>query len=185
MTMSVRMAAAAFFSLTTLCHVRAAEYSIEQIEATLKGSSSQSPADFAGKDLSDLDLSRFGFRNANVRDANFFASRLIQADFRGAHLEGANLNGAWLMGTNFAGAHMAQASLLSVVVLGGQVKQTPIFEGADLTGAKMIADLPGATLRMPRSESTSRTRAWVRCAPTCPTPTSPAPTSWAPISIAR
>ena len=61
-------------------------------------------------------------------------------------MEGANLNGAWLMGTDFTGANLARASLLSVVILGGQVKKMPTFKGANLTGIKMIADLPGADL---------------------------------------
>jgi uncharacterized protein YjbI with pentapeptide repeats len=61
-------------------------------------------------------------------------------------LEDANLNGAWLMGTDFTGANLSRASLLSVVVLGGEVKKMPIFKSANMAGVKMIADLPGADL---------------------------------------
>ena len=35
---------------------------------------------------------------------------------------------------------------LSVVVLGGSVKTMPVFRNANLSGVRMIADLPGADL---------------------------------------
>ena len=154
----------------------AAELSIEQVRAVLGAASPSKPADLAGKDLSDLDLSSLDFRSANLRGVSFFGSKLVLADFRGAKLEGANLNGAWLMGTDFTGANLNRASLLSVVILGGEVKKMPIFKGANMSGVRMIADLPGADLSGAdfsdaMSASTSRTREWGRCGPTFPTPT--------------
>ncbi len=124
----------------------AAELSIEQVRATLRAASPSMPANLAGKDLSDLDMSGLDFRNADLRGASFFGSKLVQADMRGAMLEGANLNGSWLMGTDFTGANLNRASLLSVVILGGSVKTVPIFKNAQMRGAKIIADLPGADL---------------------------------------
>ena len=126
--------------------VVAAELSVEQVSAILKGSSASRPADFNGKDLSDLDLSGLDFRYAKLQGVSFFGSKLVRSDFRGASLVGSNLNGSWLMGTDFTGADLTRASLLSVVVLGGEVKKMPIFKSANMTGVKMIADLPGADL---------------------------------------
>jgi uncharacterized protein YjbI with pentapeptide repeats len=131
---------------TSARHATAADLSVDQVRAALRNASPAEPANFGGKDLSDLDLSGLDFRKANLRGASLFGSKLVQADFRGATLEGANLNGAWLMGTDFTGADLHRASLLSVVVLGGAVKKMPIFKGANLSGVKMIADLPGADL---------------------------------------
>ena len=124
----------------------AADLSAEQVTALLAAATPAAPANLAGKDLSDLDLSRLDFRGADLRGASFFGSRLVESDLRGANLEAANLNGAWLMGTDFSGARLAGASLLSVVILGGTVKKMPVFRNADLSGVKMIADLPGADL---------------------------------------
>jgi uncharacterized protein YjbI with pentapeptide repeats len=124
----------------------AADLSVDQVREMLARASSSSPANFEGKDLSDLDLSKFDFRKANLRRVSFFGSKLVQADFREATLAGANLNGAWLMGTDFTKADLTGASLLSVVVLGGEVKKMPIFKGANMSGVKMIADFPGADL---------------------------------------
>lgn len=123
-----------------------ADLSVDQVRAALKNASPAMPADLSGKDLSDLDLSRLDFRHANLRGASFFGSKLVLSDFRGAALEGANLNGAWLMGTDFTGANLNRASLLSVVILGGEVRKMPIFKGANMTGVRMIADLPRADL---------------------------------------
>jgi uncharacterized protein YjbI with pentapeptide repeats len=138
--------------LGTLCaaavlSAHAGEMSVQDVRSALQGASAMAPADLSGKDLSDLDLSGIDFKQANLRRANFFGSKLVQANLSGAHLEEANLNGAWLMGTNFTGAHLARASLLSVVILGGAVKQMPVFKDADLREVKLIADLPGADLR--------------------------------------
>ena len=144
MVSSLLIAIAALFLVTRV--TAAAEMSVEQVKSALQRASAEAPADLRGKDLSDLDLSRLDFRHANLRGASFFGSKLVLADFRGATLEGANLNGAWLMGTDFTGANLTRASLLSVVVLGGEVKKMPVFKGANLTGVKMIADLPGADL---------------------------------------
>jgi uncharacterized protein YjbI with pentapeptide repeats len=124
----------------------AADLSVDQVRAALRNASPSAPANFAGRDLSDLDLTGLDFRKANLRGVSLFGSKLVQSDFRDATLEGANLNGAWLMGTDFTGANLNHASLLSVVVLGGEVKKMPIFKGANMSGVKMIADLPGADL---------------------------------------
>src|SRR5436853_588322 len=45
------------------------------------------------------------------------------------------------------GSRHVRAAQLSVVVLGGAVKAPPVFEGADLSGARVIADFPGVNLR--------------------------------------
>jgi len=53
----------------------AAELTVDQVRAALKGASSTTAADLSGKDLSDLDLSRLDFRNANLKGASFFGSK--------------------------------------------------------------------------------------------------------------
>jgi uncharacterized protein YjbI with pentapeptide repeats len=54
------------------------------------------------------------------------------------------------MGTDFSGARLVEAMLMSVVVLGGQVTARPVFAGADLCGARVIAEFPGVDLRRAR-----------------------------------
>ena len=99
-----------------------------------------------GRDLSDLDLSNIDFRRADLSGANLFGARLVSSNLAGAKLARANLNGAWLMGAKFTGADLSGSSMLSLVILGGPVKEKPDFAGANLSGVRMIADLPGADL---------------------------------------
>ena len=44
----------------------AADLSVDQVSTMLKSASPSMPADFTGKDLSDLDLSRLDFRGARL-----------------------------------------------------------------------------------------------------------------------
>jgi hypothetical protein len=48
-------------------------------------------------------------------------------------------------GAKFGGADLSDRSMLSLVILGGQVKEKPNFAGAKLSGVWMLADLAGAT----------------------------------------
>ena len=132
-------------SVGPLC-CAAADLTADQVRELLAKADRDRPADLAGKNLSDLDLSNIDFKGANLTGANLFASRLVSSNLAGAKLTRANLNGAWLMGATFAGADLSDSSMLSLVILGGQVKEKPNFAGANLSGVRMIADLPGADL---------------------------------------
>ena len=134
----------------------AADLTADQVRQLLATADIDRPADLTGKDLSDLDLSNIDFKRANLSGANLFASRLVSSDLAGAKLARANLNGAWLMGTKFAGADLSGSSMLSLVILGGQVKDKPNFAGANLSGVRMIADLPGADLHGARLKGSGR-----------------------------
>jgi uncharacterized protein YjbI with pentapeptide repeats len=79
--------------------------------------------------------------------ANLFGTRLVSSNLAGAKLRRANLNGAWVMGANFAGADLSDSSMLSLVIIGGPVKDKPNFAGANLSGVRMIAELAQADLR--------------------------------------
>ena len=131
----------------------AADLTADQVRELLASADQDKPADLTGKDLSDLDLSNVDFRRANLSGANLFATRLVSSNLAGAKLVRANLNGAWLMGTQFADADLSDSSMLSLVILGGQVKDRPNFAGANLSGVRMIADLPGADLHGARTSS--------------------------------
>jgi len=124
----------------------AADLTAEQVKQILSTSERQSTAALAGKDLSRLDLSLQDFQHVNLARTSFFASKLVQCNFSGATLSGAILNGAWLMGANFSGADLSGAKLMSVVILGGEITARPTFKNANLSGARIIAELDGTDL---------------------------------------
>src|SRR6202162_3511964 len=125
----------------------AADVPPDQVRELMARADRDKPADLTGKDLSDLDLSNIDFKRANLSGANLFATRLVSSNLAGAKLARANLNGAWLMGTNFAGADLSDSSMLSLVILGGQVKEKPNFAGANLSGVRIVGDVRGAGLQ--------------------------------------
>src|SRR5437899_3362190 len=130
---------------SSLCH--AADFTAAQVRDLLATADRNTPVDLAGKDLSDLDLNDIDFKRANLSGANPFGARLVSSNLAGAKLVRANLNGAWLMGTKFAGADLSGSTMLGLVILGGTVKEKPNFAGANLSGVRLIADLPGTDLR--------------------------------------
>ncbi len=93
--------------------------------------------DFAGQDLSGLDLEHKDFAWADLSFADLSGTDLSFADLRGADLTGANLNNADLYG-----AYLEDASLLGASLLDTDLRRA-YLGGADLS----FADLRGANLR--------------------------------------
>jgi uncharacterized protein YjbI with pentapeptide repeats len=124
----------------------AAELAVDDVRTILARADRDRPADLVGKDLSDLDLSNVDFKRANLSGANLFGARLVSSNLEGVKLTKANLNGAWLMGANFTGADLSDSTMLSLVILGGPVKEKPKFAGANLSGVRMIAELAAVDL---------------------------------------
>jgi uncharacterized protein YjbI with pentapeptide repeats len=92
--------------------------------------------DFAGADLSELNLA---------------GANLAKSDFSGAKLAGTNLSGANLARAKFFRADLSQANLSRAILFKANFSQADMaganLDGADLTGAFLIrANLSGATL---------------------------------------
>lgn len=122
----------------------------EAVQEILSRATSDGPADFSGKSLEKLDLSHLEFRGARLTGANLFGAKLVGADFSGADLTGANLNLAWVIRANFSGANLSKASLQGLVVSMGvdtSATEAPVFAGANLSGARIIARLSWGDLR--------------------------------------
>lgn len=142
-TIRFTVAASVILSALLAPPASAAELTRDQVREQLAMSAG---ADLSGRDLSDLDLSSLDFRHANLAGASLFSARLVSSNLQGANLAHVNLNGAWLMDTDFRGAKMSDCTLMSIVVLGGEVQKRPNFAGADLSRARIMGDLPGADL---------------------------------------
>ncbi len=92
-----------------------AELSLRQIVETLYKAAPASRPDFAGKDLSSLDLSGLDFKHAILSRANLLGADLSDANLSFADLAGAKLDRARLERTNFTDANLAGASLYHAV----------------------------------------------------------------------
>jgi uncharacterized protein YjbI with pentapeptide repeats len=127
-----------------------ADLTSEQIRDALARATPDHPADFAGKSLEKLDLSKFNFTGARLAGANLFGAKLVEADFTGADLSGAILDLAWVIRTDFTRANLTHASLQGLVVSMGMetsAAQAPILPGADLSGARIVARLSWANMQ--------------------------------------
>ena len=121
-----------------------------QVRDALAQATTDHPADFAGKSLEKLDLSKLNFTGAKLAGANLFGANLTEANFTDADLSGAKLDLAWVMRTNFTRAKLTKASLQGLVVSMGMetsAAQAPILPGADLSGARIVARLSWANMQ--------------------------------------
>lgn len=124
--------------------VLAGELTADDIQGQLDAATPEQPADFSGQDLSRLDLSGMDLSGANLAGANLTNAKLENTLLRGANLKGANLDGTWLIGADFSHANLQGTHLFGPVVAQGlepSLAQSPIFTGADFSGARVIARL--------------------------------------------
>jgi uncharacterized protein YjbI with pentapeptide repeats len=128
-----------------------ATLSLEEVLAALARASEEAPADFSGNDLSGLDLSGVDFKRANLSrcrlvrtnlaGARMFAVRLDDAVATEANFSGAVLDVAWMRRIDLNRAILRDASLYATLLAGADLTD------ADLTRARVIAAMGGATLR--------------------------------------
>ncbi|GAB3670217.1 pentapeptide repeat-containing protein [Salinisphaera aquimarina] len=124
--------------------VMAGELTIDEIQGELDAATPEQPADFSGHDLSHLDLSGMDLSGVNLAGANLNNARMENTVLTGANLMGANLDGAWLIGADFSNANLRDVHMFGPVVARGldpSREQSPVFKGADLSGARVIAKL--------------------------------------------
>lgn len=104
----------------------------------------------AGADLGGLDLSGIDFHHADLTGANLFGADLTGANLSGADLTDAVLNRAIIARADFTGAVLVRASLMlvsSFTTVEPSREDAPDFTGADLSGARLLADFSWCKMR--------------------------------------
>jgi uncharacterized protein YjbI with pentapeptide repeats len=128
----------------------AADLTRDQVIAALAQARPGAPADFSGRSLEAVDLSRLDLRGARFAGANLFATKFEDSNLTGADLSGANLGLAWVIRANFTGADLSRANVQGLVVASGlqtNPAEAPVFAGAKFVGARVIARFGGFDLR--------------------------------------
>jgi uncharacterized protein YjbI with pentapeptide repeats len=129
---------------------RAADLSVREVVALLAAATPTTPADFSGKNLAGLDLSDLDLRYGDLSRVDLTGADLSGADLSGADLSGARLDRATIIRTNFAGANLSRATLLAPQAFPGMaptIADAPSFRGANLSGARILANLTGVDMR--------------------------------------
>ncbi len=133
-------------SLLAASRANAADVSARDVTETLFRSSPDVPANYAGKDLSFLDLAGLDFKHANLSGTNFYGSDLTRAILVESNLAGARLDRTSLSRADLSGANLKGATLLTVtahLTTEPVPADAPLFIGADLTDAYIAARLDG------------------------------------------
>jgi uncharacterized protein YjbI with pentapeptide repeats len=126
-----------------------ADLTREQVVDAIRQAEPGHPADFSGKSLESVDLSRLDLSGARFAGADLFGAKLEDANLTGANLSGANLNLAWIIRANFTNADLSKASFQGLIVASGlqtSPAEAPIFVGTDFSGARIIARFNGFNL---------------------------------------
>jgi uncharacterized protein YjbI with pentapeptide repeats len=148
---------AALLSAGQVC---GAELPLREVVETLFKAPASHP-DFAGKNLSFLDLSGLDFKQANLAGADLLGSDLSGANLSYADLKNAKLDRTRLAQANFENADLSGASLYHAVgTLNFETgsENAPNFSGANLSGARIMARLVEPIC----AELILRTRVWDR-----------------------
>lgn len=149
-----RWAVAVFLLPVVVAPALAAEMTAREVTQLLFKAEGHGTVDLSKKDLTFLDLSGIDFKHASFEGADMHGVILSDSNLQSANLKGVRLNLATLTRTNFTGANLEGASLLRVAFtesLDPRPKETPLFIGANLKGARLhsrldYTDFTGADL---------------------------------------
>lgn len=128
----------------------AADFTARQVAIAIHKAAAGEKIDFAGKDLSELDLAGIDFKSASLAKANLYGADLSRANLKAVDLSGAKLDRAVLTRADFSGANLEGASILKPSVFttpAFDLAESPVFTGAILRGARITAALDGAIFR--------------------------------------
>jgi len=128
----------------------AADLTRDQVVAALDRATPAAPADFSGKSLEEVDLSRLDLSRAKFAGADLYAAKLEDSNLTGADLSGANLGLAWVIRANFTDADLSRADVQGLVVSSGMQTspaEAPVFVRTRFVGARVISRFGGFDLR--------------------------------------
>ena len=129
---------------------RPAQVSLREISEALARATPEHPIDFAGRDLSYLNLSGLNLAQARLAGADLHGADLTDANLSRADLAGANLDHAVIIRANFGAANLPHASLRGLAAystLEPLAAEAPNFAGANLSGAAIYFRLGRVNLR--------------------------------------
>ena len=106
--------------------------------------------DYAGHDLTYLDLSGLDFKQARLAGSDLYGTDFTGASLKGADVSYARLDRAVLIRADFSGADLRGASIYRPTVysdMENRHSDAPRFAGANLARIRVQADLSGADFR--------------------------------------
>ncbi|MEO1281546.1 MAG: pentapeptide repeat-containing protein [Pseudomonadota bacterium] len=135
----------ALVSVATAADITARDFALK-----LKTASVEAPLDVSDQDLSFLDLSSLNFKHAILTGVDLYGTDLTEADLSYVELSDTRIDRAVIIGTDFSHANLEAAEINLPTTsrdLSFRTSETAKFNGANLTGARVLARLHGADFR--------------------------------------
>lgn len=127
-----------------------ADFTAREITRQLFQAKPGEPPDYAGRDLTYLDLSGLDFKQATLARTDLYGVDFTGSDLKGTDMSHARLDRAVLIRTDLSGANLQGATIFRPTVYADMQNNhadAPRFAGANLTGIRVQADLSGADFR--------------------------------------
>jgi uncharacterized protein YjbI with pentapeptide repeats len=124
-----------------------ADFTAREIAQALFKARPGEQLNYAGRDLTYLDLSGLDFKQAKLEKSDLYGADLTGANLKGADISYARLDRAVLIRADLSGANLRGATIYRPTVysdLEGKLSDAPRFAGANLTGIHVQAELSGA-----------------------------------------
>jgi uncharacterized protein YjbI with pentapeptide repeats len=127
-----------------------ADFSVREITQALFKAKPGERLDYAGRDLTYLDLSGLDFKQAKLSRTDLYGVDFTGSDLKGADVSNSRLDRAVLIRTDLSGADLRGTTIFRPTVYSDMQNShadAPRFAGANLTGIRVQADLSGADFR--------------------------------------
>jgi len=127
-----------------------ADFTAREITQQLFKAKPGERVDYAGRDLTYLDLSGLDFKQARLSRSDLYGVDFTGSDLKGADMSYARLDRAVLIRADMSGANLRGSTIFRPTVysdMQNSPADAPRFAGANLTGVRVQADLSGADFR--------------------------------------
>lgn len=127
-----------------------ADFTVREITQQLFKAKPGERPDYAGRDLTYLDLSGLDFKQATLARTDLYGVDFTGSNLKGADISNARLDRAVLIRADLSGANLRNTTIFRPTVysdMQNSYADAPTFAGADLTGIRVQADLSGASFR--------------------------------------
>jgi len=126
------------------------DFTVREITRQLFQAKPGERLDYAGRDLTYLDLSGLDFKQATLARTDLYGVDFTGSNLKGADISHARLDRAVLIRTDLSGANLKGTTIFRPTVYSDMQNDhadAPRFAGANLTGIRVQADLSGADFR--------------------------------------
>lgn len=133
-----------------------ADFTVREITSALFKAKPGERLDYSNHDLTYLDLAGLDFKGANLANSDLYGADFTGSNLKGTDLSHTRLNRSVLIRADLSGANLSGATIFRPTVysdLAQNLADAPRFSGADMTSARVMANLSGSDFRDAKMEN--------------------------------